>query len=129
MRCDDLKLLHDFVAYKQTAVFDANSVAAGLTSSYSTKAAVWAKIYVLEGRLSYEIAEPISKEFVLDPAFIGVVTPEILHHVLPHPFCTSVDFKKKKEVVTISSVLIDLAELLRVNLLYTIDHPRIELGY
>ena len=92
MRCDDLELPHDFVDYKQTAVFDANSVPAGLTSSYSTKAGVWVKIYVLEGRLSYEIAEPISTEFVLDPAFIGIVTPEILHHVRP---CGPVRFHVK----------------------------------
>ena len=84
VRCEHLELPHDFIAYKQTAVFDANSVPAGLTSSHSTKAGVWAKIHVLEGRLSYEVAEPIRKEFVLDPAFIGIVTPEILHHVQPH---------------------------------------------
>ncbi len=81
--CEDLELPHDFNAHKQMAVFDANSVPTGLTSSHSTKTGVWAKIQGLEGRLSYEVAELISKEFVLDPAFICIVTPEILRHVRP----------------------------------------------
>ena len=97
VRCEELELPQNFIPYKKTAVFDADSVPTALTLSHSTKAGVWAKIHVLEGQLSYVIADPISKEFVLDPAFIGIVTPEILHHVRPHgPVRFYVEFYHKE---------------------------------
>ncbi len=83
VRCEELEFPEHFISYKKTAVFDADSVPTALTLSHSTKAGVWAKIHVLEGQLSYSIAQPLGKTFVLDSAHAGIVIPEVAHSVQP----------------------------------------------
>ena len=85
VRCEELELPQNLIPYKKTAVFDADSVPTALTLSHSTKAGVWAKIHVLEGGLSYSIAQPLGKTFVLDSAHAGIVIPEVAHSVQPVP--------------------------------------------
>lgn len=72
-----------FTPYKQTPVFDANSVPSGLLSSHSTKAGVWGRIVVLEGSLLYRILEPEIEEIELGPDLPGIVEPQIRHEVVP----------------------------------------------
>jgi len=69
--------------YRRTDVFTENSVPAGLLRSHATKAGVWAKIVVLDGRLLYRILEPAVEEVLLDPARCGVVEPGRRHEVEP----------------------------------------------
>ena len=83
VRCDALELPGDFRPYKRTAVFQAASVPAGLTSSHSTKSGVWAKIRVLAGQLRYVVAEPINQTFLLDSEQVGIIAPEVVHSVQP----------------------------------------------
>ena len=83
IRCAQLELPDDFIPYKRTAVFHAESVPAGLTSSHATKPGVWAKIQVLAGQLRYVVAEPISAVFILDSDHVGIIAPEIVHYVQP----------------------------------------------
>lgn len=69
-------------AYKQTPVFDQDSLPAGLRREHRTKAGVWALIHVVEGRLLYRILDPPSEQ-VLTVGTPGVVDPEQPHEVAP----------------------------------------------
>lgn len=69
--------------YRQTPVFDENSVPAGLLKSHSTKMGVWGKIIVLEGELLYRILEPDIEDINLTPKTFGVVEPTVKHEVVP----------------------------------------------
>ncbi len=71
------------VAYKRTPEFDENSVPNGLLKSHQTKANVWGKIVVLDGRLQYTILEPELEVVLLDANHAGVVEPTVLHEVKP----------------------------------------------
>ncbi len=71
------------VAYQRTAEFDDRSVPPGLTRVHTTKAGVWGRIVVIEGRLRYRILEPQLEEHLLTPGSIGVVEPEVPHEVEP----------------------------------------------
>ena len=70
------------VPYKSTAVFDENTLPAGLRKEHRTKAGVWGVIRVLDGRLRYRILDPLS-ETILDPNHPGLVLPEQPHLVEP----------------------------------------------
>jgi tellurite resistance-related uncharacterized protein len=52
-------------AYKQTPIFDQDSLPAGLRREHRTKAGVWALIHVVEGSLLYRILEPPSEQVLL----------------------------------------------------------------
>jgi tellurite resistance-related uncharacterized protein len=70
-------------AYKRTSEFDEQTVPAGLLRSHRTKAGVWGRICVLEGRLRYRILEPTREVLLLVPGSDGVVEPGIPHEVEP----------------------------------------------
>lgn len=69
-------------SYKQTPVFDQDSLPAGLRREHRTKAGVWALIHVVEGRLLYRILEPPSEQVLL-VGVPGIVWPEQPHEVSP----------------------------------------------
>lgn len=73
----------DVLAYKRTPEFTERTVPPGLLHEHRTKASVWAKIVVLEGRLQYTIHEPEHEVVILDPATFGVVEPAMRHEVKP----------------------------------------------
>jgi len=73
----------DVVAYKRTPEFTEQTVPPGLLHEHQTKASVWAKIVVLEGRLQYTIHEPEHEVVILDAARFGVVEPTMRHEVKP----------------------------------------------
>ncbi len=83
VRCDALELPAAFRPYKRTAVFQAESIPAGLTSSHSTKPGVWAKIRILAGELRYVVMEPINQTLLLDSKHAGIIAPEVAHYVRP----------------------------------------------
>lgn len=68
--------------YKRTAVFDENTLPAGLRKEHRTKRGVWGVIRVLDGRLRYRILEPES-EVILEPGHPGLVLPDQPHLVVP----------------------------------------------
>lgn len=68
--------------YKSTPVFDENTLPAGLRKEHRTKAGVWGVIRVLEGRLRYQVLDPIS-ETILDADHPGLVLPDQPHFVEP----------------------------------------------
>jgi tellurite resistance-related uncharacterized protein len=70
------------VPYKCTAIFDENTLPAGLRREHRTKLGVWAIIRVLDGRLRYQVLEPAS-EVILEPGYPGLVLPDEPHRVEP----------------------------------------------
>lgn len=80
--CDRFELPAHFVAYKQTPLFDEATVPAGILNNHSTKAGVWAKIHVVEGRLRYRVpALEVDREVAAGQ--IDIVVPEVIHNVQP----------------------------------------------
>jgi len=68
--------------YKKTPIFTEKSLPTGLKNDHSTKAGVWAKIVVIEGKLRYRVDTlGIDVELSLDKS--GIVVPEMLHSVEP----------------------------------------------
>jgi tellurite resistance-related uncharacterized protein len=82
VRCDALELPAGFVAYRQTGVFTEETVPAALRADHTTKAGVWARIVVLEGRLRYRVAA-LGVDVELAPDRAGIVPPEVPHQVEP----------------------------------------------
>ena len=73
----------DVTPYRRTPEFSEDTVPAALRSRHNTKAGVWGRICVVEGRLRYRILEPHPEEHVLTPDRSGVVEPEVPHEVEP----------------------------------------------
>jgi ferredoxin len=67
--------------YRRTPSFDASSVPRALTETHSTKAGVWGRIVVEEGRLRYELLGGSPDSWVLRPGVPGVIAPEVEHRV------------------------------------------------
>lgn len=68
--------------YKQSAVFDATTMPAGLRRRHCTKPGVWGVIRVIDGRLRYRVLDS-GAESILDPGHPGVAPPEQMHQVEP----------------------------------------------
>ena len=69
-------------AYKQTPVFDQDTVPAALCRDHQTKDGVWGRIVVLSGRLRYVVPSTATVE-TLSPERCGIVEPAMPHHVEP----------------------------------------------
>lgn len=82
VRCDDFELPAHFVAYRHTPVFTETTMPAALRADHTTRAGVWAKIIVLEGRLRYRV-DGLDVTKTLSPDEVGIVLPEVVHHVEP----------------------------------------------
>lgn len=65
--------------YRHSPIFDAANLPAALTRTHTTKAGVWAKIEIIEGRLRYcAEGEPAQ---LLTPGRPGLIRPEQPHSV------------------------------------------------
>ncbi|MDX2168447.1 MAG: DUF3565 domain-containing protein [Deltaproteobacteria bacterium] len=80
VRCDAAELPEHFVAYRRTAELTADTLPDGLRRGHSTRAGVWAKIQVREGRVRYCVDERGTAE-ELSPGVDGVVVPQVVHHL------------------------------------------------
>jgi tellurite methyltransferase len=67
--------------YKETPVFDQQSVPGGLLASHTLRAGTWGQIVVIAGKLDYVIEDVPARAFVLAPGVDGAVAPESPHHV------------------------------------------------
>jgi tellurite resistance-related uncharacterized protein len=70
------------IPYERTAVFNEDTLPAGLRREHRTKAGVWGVIRVLDGRVRYRVLDPVS-EVILEPGHPGLVRPEQPHFVEP----------------------------------------------
>ena len=81
---DDVPHLPDDVRpYDATPTFTQESLPEALRRRHTTRAGVWAKIVVLEGRLLFRILAPEVSETVLTPETPGIVAPQVPHEVRP----------------------------------------------
>jgi len=69
--------------YRRTPEFTETSIPDGLRKSHRTKAGVWGRIVILEGRLLYRVLRSPVEEEILDSENPGVVEPGIEHEVKP----------------------------------------------
>ena len=96
-RCDARELPADFAPYKETPLFDAESLPAALQARHETRAGVWALIQVAEGRVRYRIHAPFDSEEELAPGTPGVVLPEVPHQLeLLGPVALRVEFWRRR---------------------------------
>lgn len=82
VRCDKFELPNGFTAYKRTPIFTEESVPAALRKDHSTRAGVWAKIIVEEGKVRYRVPA-LEADMELSQDKIGIVVPEVPHNVEP----------------------------------------------
>ena len=95
--CERLELPEHFVAFHQTPEFTEETVPAGLLKDHTTKPGIWAKILVTEGTLRYHL-DGFGQTFELTVGTLGIVVPEVLHHVEPlGPVRFIVEFYKAAE--------------------------------
>lgn len=64
----------------RTPEFDEASIPAGLLKGHATKAGVWGRIHVLEGRLDYCV-EGTGRRVVVEPSAPGVIVPQVRHRI------------------------------------------------
>lgn len=69
--------------YRRTPEFTEVTVPDGLRKAHRTRAGVWGRIAVLEGRLIYRIHASPAEEFRLDRDNPGVIEPGVEHEVEP----------------------------------------------
>jgi tellurite methyltransferase len=81
--CRMPKLPTDVSPYKNTAVFDARSVPAGLKRTHALKVDTWGEIVVEQGHVLYVLEDEGDLGIVLRPGIVGVIAPERPHHVEP----------------------------------------------
>lgn len=67
--------------YAESPVFTEDNVPAKLTSTHDTKAGVWGRLCILEGRLKYIIPGPPLSSSIIETGEIGVIRPEQPHRV------------------------------------------------
>ncbi|HRI68475.1 MAG TPA: DUF3565 domain-containing protein [Polyangium sp.] len=92
--CNMGKVPSDMKPYKQTARFDETNVPAGLLAEHQLKLGTWAHIVLEEGKLEYTCPRGV---FVLRPGILGVIEPEVKHHVrLVGPVKFYVEFLKRQ---------------------------------
>ena len=70
-------------AYRSTPLFSEETLPAALRRSHATRAGVWGRIEVYEGRLRYRIPGVNPEEYELTPDRPGVIEPEVVHEVEP----------------------------------------------
>lgn len=88
---------HGLLPYKRTPAFTEATVPAGLLKAHSTKAGVWARIHVEQGRLRFRDLET-GAESMLPVGIHPLIFPQALHEVEPAgpvrfhvEFCRSAD--------------------------------------
>lgn len=70
------------IAYKRTPEFTQDTVPAGLLRAHSTKAGVWAKIHVIDGKLLFrDLAD--GTEQLLEQGEHSLIFPQSEHEVAP----------------------------------------------
>lgn len=69
-------------AYHRTATFSEHSIPGGLRREHSTKPGVWGVIHVISGILLYTVTSQ-RHSWILNAGQMGLVEPEIEHHVTP----------------------------------------------
>ena len=78
--CDAIRLPLDAREYKRTATFTEETLPAALQKEHRTKAGSWGRIVVSEGQVEFHSR---GRVHVLGAGDVGIVEPEVSHHVTP----------------------------------------------
>lgn len=78
--CDMPALPGDASPYRETRIFDEQTIPEGLKRDHRTKQGVWGRIVVESGRLAYTLGD---ETWVLRPGVDGHIPPDAAHHVVP----------------------------------------------
>ncbi len=81
--CDRKTIPNEYIAYRQTPIFNATTLPPGLRQRHSTKTGIWGIIHVVVGTLRYRIHHPFNSEEILDQQRPGIVLPDVEHDVQP----------------------------------------------
>jgi len=68
--------------YRRTPVFDQDTMPAALRQEHSTRAGIWGRIRVIEGRLRLTLLDT-GTDLVLDPQTSGIIAPQQPHRAEP----------------------------------------------
>ncbi len=83
------------IPYQRTAVFNEDSLPAGLRREHRTKPGVWGVVRVLDGRVRYRVLDPVS-ELILEPGHPGLIRPDQPHFLEPlGPMRIQIEFYKQ----------------------------------
>jgi tellurite resistance-related uncharacterized protein len=87
-----------YAPYKRTPTFTQDTLPNSLQRAHNTKPDVWALIHVTVGMVRYVIHSCPEEVVVLRPGVLGVVEPEVMHHVEPvGPMQLFVEFHRLRE--------------------------------
>lgn len=75
------KLPDNVKPYKKTPIFNEITVPKGLLKNHNTKNGTWGLLTIEKGEIEYAIED--QEKIVLSPNLLGVIEPEILHHIKP----------------------------------------------
>ena len=78
--CDAIRLPLDAREYKRTAIFTEETLPVALRKQHRTKAGSWGRIVVTEGQVEFHSR---GRVHVLGAGDVGIVEPEVSHHVTP----------------------------------------------
>jgi tellurite resistance-related uncharacterized protein len=67
--------------YKESPIYDRDTLPAGLSRSHRLRAGTWGQIVVHEGSVRYVLEDRDDLTFTLRPSLIGVVAPDAPHHI------------------------------------------------
>jgi tellurite methyltransferase len=88
--CDEVRLPPSAREYKRTVTFTDQTLPKALRADHRTKAGTWARIVVEAGRAEYHVRGRVQ---VLEPGVVGIVEPEVPHHLAPlGPLAVHVEF-------------------------------------
>ncbi len=82
-RCDRRELPEGHQASRRTPSFTESTIPKGLLADHATRPGVWGLIHVESGELEYRIDAPPGDVQILRAGQVGVVVPEVRHHVAP----------------------------------------------
>lgn len=68
-------------SYRSTAVFDADSVPAGLLADHRTRERVWGRLEVLSGTLTLCFVDPLNERVAIAAGEWAAIPPALPHHV------------------------------------------------
>lgn len=81
VRCDRLELPEDFVSYRTTPTFTADTVPPGLLSEHTTKPGVWGKLEVQSGALAFVFTGESERRRIIGAGEHTFIPPEAKHRV------------------------------------------------
>jgi tellurite methyltransferase len=79
--CDRMEPPEGAQRYKSTPIFTDVTIPKALRREHMTKPGVWGQIRVLDGKLLYEILQPVQQTFTLDRDSTAYIVPEVPHRV------------------------------------------------